>query len=268
MPGIKTYKSQNRYIADEISSVLCAYGLKKLKSSYTGNCIDIRRSSDSAYQTIGFSGDNIDTAAITSFVGANSGYVRYWYDQVGSYNFGQTTTANQPRLVNAGTIDSNGLMFVDSTDSMTSSDIAASTIGVAIGFKLGNTPANNTDNYVIHKNNYNEFAINPQQVSSALRTRGTFADASSAYHDVDGILSTSANMFVINDFSGSTHRIKVNGGTAVTQSVSGTIKNGTAVWSLSAGYSSKYIGNINFVLMKTGAFTNDEIKKLEVYNGY
>ncbi len=88
-----------------------AYSLRKLRNAYSGNCIKIRRSSDDAEQDIGFSSGVVDTASIISFVGANSAYVTTWYDQsTAAQNATQTTNANQPRIINSGTIDRvNGL---------------------------------------------------------------------------------------------------------------------------------------------------------------
>jgi len=80
---------------------------RRLRTAYTGSLIRIRRSSDNAETDIGYNGSNeLDTSAITSFVGANSAFVTTKYDQSGNgRNFVQTTAANQPRIVNAGTLE-------------------------------------------------------------------------------------------------------------------------------------------------------------------
>lgn len=98
---------------------------RRLLSSYTGSLIRIRRSSDSTESNIGYDADgNLDTAAITSFVGANSAYVTKIYHQNGGSDLAQATAANQPRIVNAGTIDTMGglpaALFDGSNDYMTS----------------------------------------------------------------------------------------------------------------------------------------------------
>ncbi|MEY4278330.1 MAG: hypothetical protein RL377_334, partial [Bacteroidota bacterium] len=84
-----------------------AYSLRKLRSNYTGNAILVRRSSDNVTQAIGFDGlGNIDQSALTTFIGANSGYVVTWYDQSGLNNHAtQLTPSLQPRIVNAGNIE-------------------------------------------------------------------------------------------------------------------------------------------------------------------
>jgi hypothetical protein len=82
-----------------------AWGLSKLRTEYSGSAIRIRRSSDNAETDIGFNEVDLDTAAISSFVGSNSAFVTTIYDQVGSKNFTQATEGNQPRIVNAGTLE-------------------------------------------------------------------------------------------------------------------------------------------------------------------
>ena len=82
------------------------YGLTKMLSNYSGSAIRVRRSNDDAEQNIGFTGTALDTAALATFVGANSAFVTTWYDQSGnSNNMLQATTARQPRIVNAGVYD-------------------------------------------------------------------------------------------------------------------------------------------------------------------
>lgn len=84
---------------------------RKLWSAYTGAAFRVRRDNDDAEQDIGFSGTLINTASLTSFVGANSGFVSTIYDQFGNgRNLTNTTTTVQPKIVNAGAIlvDDNG----------------------------------------------------------------------------------------------------------------------------------------------------------------
>lgn len=79
---------------------------RRLLTSYSGSLIRIRRSSDNAEQDIGYdSGGDLDTAAIASFVGANSAYIRTIYDQNGANHAGIATAGLQPRIVSSGTLD-------------------------------------------------------------------------------------------------------------------------------------------------------------------
>ena len=89
---------------DSVGSAAVAYGLRKLRSAYTGSAIRVRRSSDSTEQDIGFLSDGeLDVASLMNFVGSGSGYVKTWYDQSGNgTNATQTTTAAQPTIVASG----------------------------------------------------------------------------------------------------------------------------------------------------------------------
>lgn len=94
-------------LLDTYSGAAVAYSLRKLRSAYTGNCIRVRRSSDNTEQNIGFVNNVLDTASLLTFCGAGNGFVTTWYDQSGNgLNLSMSTATNQPRIVNAGTIDS------------------------------------------------------------------------------------------------------------------------------------------------------------------
>jgi hypothetical protein len=94
---------------------------RRLYSQYTGNLIEVRRSTDNALLDIGYNSENeLDTATLLGFLAGATGTVRTLYDQTGAGNhFQQTTLANQPRIVNAGVLDTrNGKpsMFFDGTN--------------------------------------------------------------------------------------------------------------------------------------------------------
>lgn len=83
-------------------------------STYTGPLIRVRRSSDNAEQDINSVGTMdangnkaLDTSALLTFAGAGNAFVVTWYDQSGNgKNCTQGTAAKQPRIVNAGALDS------------------------------------------------------------------------------------------------------------------------------------------------------------------
>ena len=90
----------DNYSADNPEVV---FSLRKISSSYSGNCIKVRRSSDNATQDIGFTGGLgtwLDDSAISTFIGGGTGYVDTWYDQSGNgYNVSQATLTEQPVLI-------------------------------------------------------------------------------------------------------------------------------------------------------------------------
>jgi hypothetical protein len=68
--------------------------------------MNVRRSSDSTTQDIGFVGGTLDTASLLAFVGAGNGFVTTWYDQSGAVNnVTQATAASQPQIVTSGVVN-------------------------------------------------------------------------------------------------------------------------------------------------------------------
>lgn len=100
-------------VLDGISNVAAAYGLRKLRSAYSGSAVCVRRSSDSTEQDIGFASDGeFDSAAFSSFVGGGTGYVKTWYDQSGnSRDATQATTGSQPQITLSVTNSKAGIQF-------------------------------------------------------------------------------------------------------------------------------------------------------------
>ncbi len=97
------------YPLDTLPTPGAAYSVRRLRSAYSGPLIRVRRSSDNAELDINASGTgcgDLDIIALTAFAGANSAFVKTWYDQSGNgHNVSQTVNGNQPRIVNSGTLD-------------------------------------------------------------------------------------------------------------------------------------------------------------------
>ena len=94
-------------LLDIYPSASAAYSLRLLRGAfYTSNAIRVRRSSDNTEQDIGFTtSGNLNTTALTSFVGAGNGFIVTWFDQSGNGNNAtQATQANQPQIVSAGSV--------------------------------------------------------------------------------------------------------------------------------------------------------------------
>lgn len=98
------------FLLDTYTGAAAAYSLRKIRSGYTGFCINVRRSSDDTNMDIGFVSDYIDTATMKTFVGAGNGVVWTWYDQ--------STNANNAKgslhgaiIITAGVVErQNGLV--------------------------------------------------------------------------------------------------------------------------------------------------------------
>lgn len=82
-----------------------AFSIRKTISTYAGSCLKVRRSSDNTTQDIGFdSNGNLNTSALTAFIGSSDGYVDTWYDQIGSGHITMATQPNQPKIATAGIV--------------------------------------------------------------------------------------------------------------------------------------------------------------------
>ena len=72
-PPLDTYTNAER-----------AWGLRKLRTAYSGNCIKVRRDSDDTEQDIGFDGIDLDTTALNTFCSGANGTITRFYDQSGN----------------------------------------------------------------------------------------------------------------------------------------------------------------------------------------
>jgi len=115
--------SQFSFLLDDYPTAKIAYSFRKLRSAYSGNCIEVRRSSDNTTSNIGFVNNVLDEAALLSFVGAGDGFVKTWYDQSGNANnLTAASDAAQPRIVTSGVVEKqNGKTAIYSTTAMTMS---------------------------------------------------------------------------------------------------------------------------------------------------
>jgi hypothetical protein len=93
------------FLLDTYPDAAVAYSLRKISSTYAGNAIRVRRSSDNTEQNIGFSGIELDTSSLVSFCAGTNGFVTFWYDQSGNNrNASQGVATDQPQIVSAGSI--------------------------------------------------------------------------------------------------------------------------------------------------------------------
>ena len=105
-----------------------AYSLRSLTGG-DPKVVRVRRDTD------GGAGDNdeqdftasgISSGALVAFVGSgNDGFVETWYDQSGNSNDAvQATAAEQPKIVNAGSLLADGIEFDGSDDTLTAASVS------------------------------------------------------------------------------------------------------------------------------------------------
>ena len=126
-------RPQSSLLLDIYSGASAAYSLVKLRTTYAGSSLRVRRSSDSTEQDIGFSGSVLDTTTLLSFCGAGDGFVTKWYDQSSNMrDLVQITVSNQPKIVSGGVVE-DGILFDGVSDSLyRNSEAAFSTMPMTI----------------------------------------------------------------------------------------------------------------------------------------
>ena len=104
------YFTQNTPLLDTYTTAGAAFSLRKLRSDYSGSAIRIRRSSDNTEQDIGFNTfGEVDSVSLTAFAGTGDAFVKTWYNQVsGGNDATQTTTSQQPKIVDTGALIMSG----------------------------------------------------------------------------------------------------------------------------------------------------------------
>jgi PKD repeat protein len=94
------------FLLDSYPGATAAFSTSRISSTYNGDCMIVRRSTDNATQSIGFSNNELDTTSLLSFAGAGNAFITTWFDQSNSNNnVISGTAANQPRIVNNGTLE-------------------------------------------------------------------------------------------------------------------------------------------------------------------
>ena len=120
----------------DVATAAAAYSLRKVKASYSGDAVRIRRSSDDIEVDVAFDSDGKVSAssAITNvaeqggesgqttdttlgdFISGTDAFVHTWYDQAGSKDAVQATAANQPKIAESGALLADGIDFDGSND--------------------------------------------------------------------------------------------------------------------------------------------------------
>jgi hypothetical protein len=90
-------------LLDTYPSAAVAYSFRKLRATYAGSAVRIRRSSDNGELDVGFSGNDFDAAAAATHIGGGSGFIVTWYDQSGNgKDATQATAGLQPSYIALG----------------------------------------------------------------------------------------------------------------------------------------------------------------------
>ena len=119
-------------LLDLYPGAAAAYSLRTLSASFVNQpIIRVRRSSDNTEAD--FTAAEITNGTLTTWTGANDGFVRTWYDQSGNARHAEQTTAgNQPQIVDAGALVTDGLKFDGESSHLRTQDaqIVSNTHGI------------------------------------------------------------------------------------------------------------------------------------------
>ncbi|HEY5591322.1 MAG TPA: peptidoglycan-binding protein [Paludibacter sp.] len=271
-------------ITDTVSGAIDAYGLRTLKSSYSGPLVRVIRTdggeADVFADTQGnfsltspvtiVSGSSTATT-LSDFITSTNAFVKIWYDQIGGINVSQTTTANQPQIVNSGsiitditsnnpTINFNGTTnILQSVSALSSSQpltvFSISTGGTLIGtntprlFMIGNAP-----NRVMY------------QSSGGMYSGNFLANTSQSDQHSNQVMSMT--------FNSTSSQLWVNGtsvgsGSSGNNTISGTISIGGSDLGVST---TVFHGNISEFIIYGGSITTSNRQIIEndemVYNNF
>lgn len=125
-----------RRLLDTLSAAR-AYSIRRLRTA-SSLCLRVRRASDSAESDIGWSGNDIDVAAITAFCSGTNGFVVTWYDQSGNgINATNATSTEQPKIFDSATgIQKGGILTGPLFDSASFQKLAFSTVNLQSAFSV------------------------------------------------------------------------------------------------------------------------------------
>jgi hypothetical protein len=220
--GFRAPSGLTPLLLDTYSGAAAAYSLRKLRTAYTGNAITVRRSSDNTSQQIGFDANgNLDTTALTTFVGAGNGFVSTWFDQSGNgRDLTQATAANQPRIVNSGVIEIlNGKAgLYNSSSSVTSPNRMSANFGTTLSqpntmFILGSS------NFVTGGGTIIDGIVNGSRNSLAALDATKLYIFAGSLVQLNYAANSNTQRLLYGKFSTTSSAIAVNNGTAATGNV-------------------------------------------------
>lgn len=199
-------------LLDLYPNAAAAYSVRLLRGAhYTSSAIRVRRSNDNAEQDIGFTtAGELNTSALTTFVGSNSGFIVTWYDQSGNANNAtQSTPANQPRIVNAGVIDSvNGktsFRFDGSNDTLQLTNTITPASGIYTAYGVGKRLASSNSFTIFGDNTVSSATL----LLSQLATNRYYFQRNTGY--LESAIDTTANQMMLLGLASSTNLLKRNG---------------------------------------------------------
>ena len=201
-------------LLDTYSGAAAAYSLRQLSSTYSGDAVRVRRSSDNTEQNIGFVSNELDTATLETFCSGTDGFVAIWYDQSGSANnAANATAANQPKIVASGsTILENGkpCVYYNGSRLDVNDNANLRNAQMSIFFAFNNNRSTRAD--FIACGNSATFELNNYIIGTNSLTQGSYFGRTPALQYLTGIADTQNLFSFLADNSSTSVDMYVNGG--------------------------------------------------------
>jgi hypothetical protein len=253
------------------------YSLRKVISSYTGAAIRVRKdTTGQPEQDIFFVGNELDTAALKSFLNARSGFAVTWYSQNNNQNATQATAANQPRIALNGVIDRLGgkptLLFDGSNDFMSAASFNNNAVSIYTVFsRTGGSSlfriilrkgftTNNTFEYLLRNTSPSNFLEGSASTGLSFNTVNTNPSTVGGVSGQPDVIKL--GIFI---FDNTNIKIALNNDNLSTSALSGTLFQGSSPLIIGAqctsdlcnGYSAFWPGRISEILIYGADKTND-----------
>jgi len=207
-------------IARRFGGASAAYSLRDI-GALGGAVVRVRRDSDDAEED--FSANQVASGAVEAFVGgSNDGFVEVFYDQSGNFRHAiQETATNQPKIVSSGsliTVNSKPAITFDGNDNFLEVDGTGS--AVAYSF----SPSGDFGMFVVYKASVGNVVDSRDaggdgiflQQSGGSTTRFRY---NASANNIDVTATNDAQHFNTMTLDGTTLSGSVDGGTAVTKTV-------------------------------------------------
>jgi hypothetical protein len=194
-------------LLDTYTGAAAAYSLRKLRTLYTGDAVEVYNGS--SYADIGFSDDELDTVALAAHCGSNDGFVSKWYCQSGNGNDAvQTTTSNMPKIYDGttGVVTENGKPAVEFDGSNHYLSMTSDTAPLAGFLTMNPTPTLAGRAYIGGLSSSDLFG---PETTTGLRYRTSgvnyrTSDLSPTGHHIFSFVGTGSNVSIFQDGTAST----------------------------------------------------------------
>lgn len=242
-------------LLDTYSGAAEAYSLRALSSDWvSSDVVLVRRSSDNA--ELGFTAAEVSDGTLTTWTGANDGFVVTWYDQSGSgsvRNLTQATTTLQPYIVIAGTlVTDNGLPALDTRTRRSMNTAAFTGAQFDTSFVVGKSFGDTGSAQFLHDGN------TANNMSLAFFDTGSFRFWSGQGLSTPASYSLSTQYLVYAQANNAGNEsLAINGATATTGAGGSNTRNGLYIGNVASGGTNSWNGYVQeLVIYETDESAN------------